>query len=161
LPAHVLVKALSPAFFAREDTLTPLLATLKGVAFALVLAVVFGHIWGASGIAAAIALGAWSTAVTLVRKGAETFGFSIDTAARRRLPRMVAAALAMGALLWLAARALHPALTLSSHGLALVLPILIVAGVAIYGLFLRLFGVTAWREGVNAIRQNKPSGLRD
>ena len=161
LPAHVLVKALSPAFFAREDTLTPLLATLKGVAFALVLAVVFGHIWGASGIAAAIALGAWSTAVTLVRKGAETFGFSIDTAARRRLPRMVAAALAMGALLWLAARALHPALTLSSHGLALVLPILIVAGVAIYGLFLRLFGVTGWREGVNAIRQNKPSGLRD
>ena len=31
LPANVLVKALSPAFFAREDTLTPLLATLKGV----------------------------------------------------------------------------------------------------------------------------------
>src|ERR1700737_2566722 len=30
LPAHVLVKALSPAFFARKDTLTPLLATLKG-----------------------------------------------------------------------------------------------------------------------------------
>jgi len=29
LPAQVLVKALSPAFFAREDTLTPLLATLK------------------------------------------------------------------------------------------------------------------------------------
>jgi putative peptidoglycan lipid II flippase len=161
LPAHVLVKALSPAFFAREDTLTPLLATLKGVAFALVLAVVFGHIWGASGIAAAIALGAWSTAVTLIRKGAETFGFSIDAAARRRLPRMAAAALAMGALLWLAARALHPALALSPHGLALVLPILIVAGVAIYGLFLRLFGVTGWREGLDAIRQNRPSGLRD
>src|SRR6266436_3986005 len=30
LPAHALVKALSPAFFAREDTLTPLLAVLKG-----------------------------------------------------------------------------------------------------------------------------------
>ena len=30
LPAHVLAKALSPAFFAREDTLTPLVATLKG-----------------------------------------------------------------------------------------------------------------------------------
>ena len=37
LPAHVLVKALSPAFFAREDTLTPLMATLKGVAVAIVL----------------------------------------------------------------------------------------------------------------------------
>src|SRR5258708_34828921 len=31
LPAHGLVKALSPAFFARDDTLTPLWATLKGV----------------------------------------------------------------------------------------------------------------------------------
>ncbi len=40
LPAQVLVKALSPAFFAREDTLTPLLATLKGFAVAIVLAVV-------------------------------------------------------------------------------------------------------------------------
>ena len=30
LPAHVLVKALSPAFFAREDTFAPLMATLKG-----------------------------------------------------------------------------------------------------------------------------------
>ena len=38
LPAHVLVKALSPAFFAREDTMTPLLATLKGFAVAIVLA---------------------------------------------------------------------------------------------------------------------------
>ena len=53
LPAHVLVKALSPAFFAREDTLTPLVATLKGVAVAIVLAVLLGHWFGASGIAAA------------------------------------------------------------------------------------------------------------
>ena len=35
LPAHVLVKALSPAFFAREDTITPLVATLKGVVLAI------------------------------------------------------------------------------------------------------------------------------
>ena len=69
LPANVLVKALSPAFFAREDTLTPLVATLKGVAFALVLAVLLGHWFGASGVAAAIALGAWSTALTLIRRG--------------------------------------------------------------------------------------------
>src|ERR1700710_2434008 len=41
LPAHVLVKALSPAFFARGDTATPLFAALKGVAVAIVLAIVF------------------------------------------------------------------------------------------------------------------------
>ena len=37
LPAHVLVKALSPAFFAREDTMTPLVAALKGVVLAIAL----------------------------------------------------------------------------------------------------------------------------
>ena len=154
LPANVLVKALSPAFFAREDTMTPLVATLKGVAFALLLAVLLGHWFGASGVAAAIALGAWSTALTLIRRGAETFGFSIDDAARRRLPGILAAALAMGAALWLATRSM-PALVSGAHGLvqAVVLFVLIIAGIAIYGLFLRLFGIPGWRETVNAIRQ--------
>jgi putative peptidoglycan lipid II flippase len=162
LPAHVLVKALSPAFFAREDTLTPLLATLKGIVLALALAVVLGHFFGAGGIAAAIALGAWSTAVTLIRRGAETFGFSIDPDARRRLPRLVAAALTMGALLWLMAKFVLPLLA-GAHGVAqaAALAILIGGGIAIYGLFLRLFGFPGWREAVNALRQTKPGDLRE
>ena len=153
LPAHVLVKALSPAFFAREDTMTPLLATLKGVVLAIAAAFLLGYWYGADGVAAAIALGAWSMALSLIRRGAETFGFSIDTEARRRLPRIVMAALAMGALLWMATRFL-PALTSGAHGLvqAAVLLIVIAAGIAAYGLFLRLFGVTGWRDAVNAIR---------
>ena len=69
LPANVLVKALSPAFFAREDTLTPLLATLKGVVFAIVLSVLLGHWFGAGGIAASLAIGAWSTALQLDPQG--------------------------------------------------------------------------------------------
>ncbi len=117
LPAHVLVKALSPAFFARDDTSTPLLATLTGLAVAIVLAVVLGRLFGAGGIAASIALGAWSSALALIRRGAATFGFSIDAAARRRLPRIVAAALAMGGLLWLAARFLLASF-MNAHGVA-------------------------------------------
>ena len=96
LPAHVLVKALSPAFFAREDMIAPLLATLKGIVVAIGLAVLLGHFFGASGIAAGIAGGAWSNAFSLIRHGSTTFGFSLDNAARRRLPRIVAAALADG-----------------------------------------------------------------
>ena len=156
LPAHVLVKALSPAFFAREDTMTPLMATLKAIVLAIAAALLLGHWFGAPGIAAAIALGAWSNAFTLVRRGAETFGFSIDAAARRRLPRIVVAALAMGGLLWLAAAfALPPGA--GAHGLvqALLLLLLIAGGIAIYGLFLGLFGVTGWREAVSAFRQNR------
>jgi putative peptidoglycan lipid II flippase len=156
LPAHVLVKALSPAFFAREDTMTPLLSALKGVVLASAAAFLLGHWYGADGIAAAIALGAWSMAFSLIHRGAATFGFSIDAAAKRRLPRIALAALAMGALLWFCARSL-PALASGAHGFvqAVLLLAVIAAGMATYGLLLRLFGVVGWRETVNAIRQSK------
>jgi putative peptidoglycan lipid II flippase len=162
LPAHVLVKALSPAFFAREDTLTPLWATVKGFVIAIVLAVVLGQIFGLSGIAASIAFGAWGSALALIRRGAATFGFSIDAAARRRLPRIVTAALTMGGLLWLMAIFVLPPIA-HQHGLAqaILLLISIVGGIAVYGLLLALFGVIAWADAVGAIRQTATSDLRD
>lgn len=162
LPAHVLVKALSPAFFARDDTRTPLLAALKGIAVAIVLAIVLGHLFGASGIAASIACGAWSSALALIRRGAATFGFSIDAATHRRLPRIVMAAVMMGGLLWLMARFVLP-LAANAHGLAqaVLLAVLISGGIAIYGLFLALFGVIRWSEAVSATRRTKHSDLRD
>jgi putative peptidoglycan lipid II flippase len=158
LPAHVLVKALSPAFFAREDTMTPLLAATLGVALVVAAAFLLGHWYGADGIAAAIALGAWSMALRLIRRGAETFGFSIDADARRRLPRITLSALAMGAVLWLLTRSL-PALSMGAHGLvqAVLLLAVIAAGIAAYGLLLQLFGVTGWREAVNALRHRDRS----
>jgi putative peptidoglycan lipid II flippase len=162
LPAHVLVKALSPAFFARDDTLTPLWAACKGFAVAVVLAVVLGHVYGASGIAGSIAIGAWSSAFSLIRRGAASFGFSIDAAARRRLPRIVAAALAMGGLLWPSAALVLPLAT-GAHGIAraVLLGVLISCGIAVYGLLLALFGVIGWNEAVSAFRQSRARDLRD
>ena len=162
LPAQVLVKALSPAFFAREDTVAPLLATLKGLLVAVVLAIVLGHIFGPNGIAASIAFGAWSSAIALIRRGAATFGFSIDAAARRRLPRIAVAALVMGGLLWLAAASVLPSAT-DAHGLAqaALLAVLISGGMAIYGLLLGSLGVVKWDAAVAAVRQTAETGLRD
>jgi putative peptidoglycan lipid II flippase len=142
LPAQMLMKALSPAFFARGDTITPLWATLKGLAVTVVLAIVLGRLFASPGIAASIALGGWSGALTLIRRGFTTFGFSIDATARRRLPRIVAAAFAMAGLLWLSA----PFVLASSgntSGLAhlLFVAALISGGMAVYGLFLALLGV--------------------
>ncbi|MBW7973363.1 murein biosynthesis integral membrane protein MurJ [Bradyrhizobium sp. BR 10289] len=151
LPAHVLIKALSPAFFARSDTMTPLLATAKGFVVAVALAVLLGHFWGASGIAASIAVGAWSSALSLLRKGASEFGFSVDAAARKRLPRIVLAAAAMGALLWLAAGLMPP----EAHGLIrfIVLGLQIGAGIAVYGLLLQMLGAASWREAAAALKR--------
>ena len=121
-----------------------------------------GRVFGAGGIAAGIALGAWSNALALIRRGAATFGFSIDEAARRRLPRMVAAAAAMGGLLWLAVGFLTAPGT-DAHGLAhaVLLMALIAAGIAVYGLFLALSGAIKWNDAVNAIRQTGRADLRD
>jgi putative peptidoglycan lipid II flippase len=137
--------------------MTPLVSALKGMVLAIAAAFLLSNWYGTEGIAAAIALGAWGMAFSLIRRGAETFGFSIDTEARRRLPRIALAALAMGALLWLATRSL-PALASGEHGLvqAILLLAVIAAGIAFYGLFLRFFGVTGWREAVNAFRQSAP-----
>jgi putative peptidoglycan lipid II flippase len=161
LPAHVLVKALSPAFFARDDTATPLLATLKGLAVAIVLAFVLGQLYGAPGIAASIAFGGWSSALALIRRGAATFGFAIDAAARRRLPRIMAAALVMGGLLWTAAPSMLALGSAHSLAQAILVAMLISGGTAIYGLLLALLGVIRWGEAVNAIRQTPGPGLRD
>ncbi|MGC1559378.1 MAG: murein biosynthesis integral membrane protein MurJ [Bradyrhizobium sp.] len=155
LPAHVLIKALSPAFFARGDTLAPLLATLKGLAITILLAIVLGQLFGASGIAASIAFGAWNNALALIRRGITTFGFSIDAAARRRLPRIVAAALGMAALLYLAAPFV-PGASDSVHGglvQALLVLALISGGMAVYSLLLGLCGAIGRAEAVHAIKR--------
>ena len=161
LPAHVLVKALSPAFFARHDTRTPLLATLTGVAVAVASALVLGRLFGAEGIAAGIALGAWSNALALIRRGALSFGFSIDAGARRRLPRIAASALAMGGLLWLTARFLTVP-GADAHGLAQAasLMALIAGAIAVYGLLLGLSGAIRWRDAAGAFGQRGPADLR-
>ncbi|HEV7879614.1 murein biosynthesis integral membrane protein MurJ [Bradyrhizobium sp.] len=161
LPAHVLVKALSPAFFARGDTATPLFTALKGFAVAVVLGVVLGQIAGATGIAAGIALGAWSNALALIRRGAATFGLSIDAVARRRLPRIIVAALAMGGGLWFTTAVAWPP-ALNAHGVAqaAILGVLIVAGVAIYALLLALLGVINWADAIGAVRHSPPGDLR-
>jgi putative peptidoglycan lipid II flippase len=155
LPAHVLVKTLAPAFFAREDTWTPLLATVKGFVVAIALALLLGHFLGVAGIAIGLAFGAWNTAFSLIRQAAANFGLSLDIDARRRLPRIVAAALAMGLLLWLAS-----GFGANAHGLmqAAILLALIGGGIAVYGLLLLAFRVTTPDEVVNAFGQR---GHRD
>ena len=155
LPAQVLIKALSPAYFARGDTTAPLWATLKGLAVTIALAVLLGRLFDVRGIAAAIALGGWSSALDLMRHGRATFGFSIDGGARRRLVRIVAAALTMGGLLWLSVLFV---LTIGGNrsGTAhfFLVAVLIAAGMAVYGLCLTFFGVLRWREAIRALRQS-------
>jgi len=160
LPANVLSKALAPSFFAREDTATPLKAGLIGFIVAIIAAFILSHLFGVSGVAAGIALGAWSSAASLTRRATAAFGFSLPAATQRRFAKITVAASIMAGLLWLTIRL--TLLSAPTHGLAQAMSILLTmaGGLAIYLLLLDLFGVAGWRDAVNAVRQGKPRDLR-
>ena len=66
LAAHALIAVLARAFYARQDTLTPVLAAVAAVALNSSLAIVLVGPLGLSGIALAIAVAAWMEAVLLL-----------------------------------------------------------------------------------------------
>lgn len=153
LPAHVLMKTLSPAFFARDDTATPLLATLAGLAAAIIAGFVLSSRFNANGVAASIALGAWCCAGVLLWRGASAFGLSLDPPARRRLPRIAGAALVMGAVLWLAATFVTPVMAGANFTARLtILGGLVAVGLALYGTLLELFGIVNWSQAIDDLR---------
>ena len=132
LPAYVLLKVLTPAFFARKDTRTPVktAALVLGVNIALNFLLI-GR-FGIVGLALAGAAAAWINSillyVILVRRG----HFHISTPLWWRLARQLACALAMGAMLfWL--RGLTAGLFAGSTGDRLVgIGALVGGGMAVY-----------------------------
>lgn len=155
LPGHVLVKTFAPIFFAREDTGTPMRITLVGfvvaIAGSILLLPAFGHV----GIAMATAASGWVSALLMAVVIARRFGFAIDAEARRRLPRIALAAVAMGFVVeggrrlatpWLAADAPTALRAAALAGL-------IGLGLAVYFGLLRATGVAAPRELIRAIRR--------
>jgi putative peptidoglycan lipid II flippase len=103
LPAYVLVKVLTPGFFAREDTRTPVkiavVCLLANVVLSLSLIWFIAHV----GIALATTISAWLNAGLLARGLRRDDLLRPDDRLKRRLPRILGASLAMALGLWLAA----------------------------------------------------------
>ena len=96
LPGHSLEKVLGAVSFAHEDTRTPMYTALCGLAAAVAGSLALFPRYGHVGVAGAIALSGW-VGVTLLgiilwRRG----WLRIETAALRRLPRLLLAAAIMG-----------------------------------------------------------------
>ena len=96
LPGHVLVKALSPIFFAREDTRTPMLAAAVGLVAALIGSVAFMAIGRPTGIALSVGLSGWISAAMLWSIAARRGLLDVGWDAWRRLILIFASALVMG-----------------------------------------------------------------
>ena len=161
LPAHVLFKSLAPAFFARENTTTPLVSVLKGIVLATARGLPVRPSVRARGHRRRHHIGGLEQRAVAAARGRH----AVRIFARCRRAKTPAAHDCRGAgdgRAVVAGDAIHAAFA-NLHGLAqaAALLVLIAAGIASYGLILRLFGVIGWREAVNAVRQNPPSSLRD
>lgn len=148
LPSFVLIKIMTPGFFARHDTATPVkvgfasMATNLALTLLLGIALHFGHV----GVAAATSTAGWVNALLLMFVLHRRGHFVLDRRSRRAIPRIAAAALGMGVALWAmdarcAALFAAPFVTRT-----LALLFVIAASAAVFAVLALLLGVVRWRE---------------
>ncbi len=104
LPAFVLIKVLTPAFFARENTRTPMIYAAISAIINLCLGAALFFTIGFYGLALATTIAGWTNVLLLSRVLLREGYLKFDKRLRLRLPRIAAAAAVMGPLTWFAAK---------------------------------------------------------
>ena len=104
LPAYMMTKALSPFFYARHDTTTPVKIAIVGVILNAALALTFMQFWGFVGIALATTITVWINAFQYMWRLKKQGEFSLDSLFMYRLRRIVSAVVAMACVLILGCR---------------------------------------------------------
>ncbi len=100
LPAYVLVKILTPGYFARGDTRTPVVTAAIALAFNICLILVLIKPYGVVGLAMAGAVSAWLNTILLYCMLRWRGHFRLQSDLIGRLLRQVLAAAAMAGVLW-------------------------------------------------------------
>ena len=163
LPSFVLIKVFQPAFFAREDTRTPMrfalinlvvnVAGSLGLFYALQAMGFLPHI----GIAIATTVSGWINAILLWGALKRRGHFSLDKRTVRVLPRLVLSSVAMGALLWFAVAWTAPYVALPYHTpvRAGVLAALVAFGILVFAATATLTGALDVRAFLAAFRRGR------
>ena len=156
LPAFVLVKVFAPGFFARGDTAAPVRIGVATVAVNIVLNLLLSRWFSHVGVAVATTLSAWFNVVmlggTLVKRGQ----LLPDRRLRRRTPRLLSAALLMGAALVAGERLMFP--VASGPLRLLALAALVGGGAAVYFGAAHLLRGFDLREFRALLRRRRPPG---
>jgi putative peptidoglycan lipid II flippase len=148
LPSYVLVKVLTPGYYARHDTKTPVRYAVQSVGVNLIGNLIlipvlgqfgYGHVGPPLATALASTLNVWMLYHTLKKRG----HFETDAQLRRRVPRLAIASLIMGAALFWLAPAVDPYLTGSILRRGMGLVVLVGAGAAVYAVACFLTGAFA------------------
>ncbi|MGB0907055.1 MAG: murein biosynthesis integral membrane protein MurJ [Maricaulaceae bacterium] len=100
LPAFVLIKVLTPTFFAREDTRTPMIFAGISAVVNLALGATLFFTVGFYGLALATSVAAWGNVLCLAIAQRFRGHFTLDARLKRKLPRIIIAAAVMGGALF-------------------------------------------------------------
>ncbi|WP_375428796.1 murein biosynthesis integral membrane protein MurJ [uncultured Sphingomonas sp.] len=143
LPAYILVKVLTPGFYARSDTRTPVRFATIAIAVNLVLNLAFILPLRHMGPPLATAIASGVNAALLYRALRRREHFAPDDRLRRRAPRLLLAALVMGAAMFFLLDLFRPYVAgpdLERWGAMLVL---VATGTLVYGV--ATFAIGAFR----------------
>ncbi|MBB93509.1 MAG: murein biosynthesis integral membrane protein MurJ [Rhodobacteraceae bacterium] len=154
LPAFVLQKIYQPLFFAREDTRSPFRYALAAMGVNAAIAMGLAPVLGWTAPAWATTLAGWAMVALLIR-GARPMGdiARFDARFHARIWRILAASLLMGAVCWLATRALDP--FLYTPGLRYIaLAVLILAGAMSYFAIAHVIGALRLSEFKRAFKRS-------
>ena len=154
LPAYVLVKVLTPGFYSRQDTATPV--KIAGIVLAANIGLNFLLIppFGIAGLASAIAICSWLNCVMLYvilhRRG----HFRIEGWLASRIARQIVAGVAMGAVLWLVKGALSSYFSGSTGHRMIGVGALVGSGLAVYFPLVWLIGGMG-KEDIQALLKRR------
>jgi putative peptidoglycan lipid II flippase len=159
LPAYILVKILTPGFFARHDTATPVRYSIITLVLNTLISLALMKPFAQLGLAAATAIASWIN-VGLLTWGLMKRGhFAVDDRLRRRFPRMLLAAVLMGAVLWGIDWALGPwsGPEVREVPRVISLAVVVLGGIVSYGILSQLTGALRLRE-IRGLMRGKPNG---
>jgi putative peptidoglycan lipid II flippase len=154
LPAYVLIKVLTPGFFARQDTRTPVRVAMVCMAVNVVLNILLMGPLRHVGMALATAIAAWLNAGVLAWLLHRRGYFIIDRRLLGRAPRIVAASALMAAALWGGNHLLAPWLDERALRIFALIALLTV-GVAAYGVAVFATGATRLSELKAMLRRGR------
>jgi putative peptidoglycan lipid II flippase len=138
LPSYVLVKVLTPGYYARHDTSTPVRYAVQSVGVNLAGNLIlipllgrfgYGHVGPPLATALSSTVNVWMLYATLRKRGY----FIADAQLKRRIPRLALASLLMGVAIFGVTQLLDPWLNGRIWERYTALTALVGAGVAVYG----------------------------
>jgi len=156
VPAFVLLRVLSPVFFARQDTKGPMRFALISVVVNIALGIGLFHLVGFEGIAAATSIATWITIGQMAHALSRSGDYRPSKRAWGKIIRVLAASVVLGLIL-LAGTYFRPAIEAVLGSKELAVAVVSVVGGALYPLLLFVSGGVTVGEVKALLRRRRPA----